>query len=329
MAFFDEARIQAISGKGGNGCSSFRREKYIPRGGPDGGDGGNGGDVVVILDTNLNSLNHIKGKRVFAAKAGQSGSGKNMKGESGENLSIPEPNGTIIYATETGEHIGEINPDSVEIVIAKGGKGGLGNARFKSSTNQSPRKTTNGELSDNREILLELRLIADVGLLGLPNAGKSTLISKITNSKSKIGNYAFTTLDPELGVMENEIKKITIADLPGIIEGASKGLGLGTKFLKHAYRTKFLLHLVDGTQTIEDALKSFDIVENELEDFHLDFSNQKRWICITKTDLIDKESLSNLIQEFQRKYSSTAIYPISSVLGNGIDILSEELFKQI
>ena len=329
MAFFDEARIQAISGKGGNGCSSFRREKYIPRGGPDGGDGGNGGDVVVILDTNLNSLNHIKGKRVFAAKAGQSGSGKNMKGESGENLFIPVPNGTIIYATETGEHIGEINPDSVEIIIAKGGKGGLGNARFKSSTNQSPRKTTNGELSDNREILLELRLIADVGLLGLPNAGKSTLISKITNSKSKIGNYAFTTLDPELGVMENEIKKITIADLPGIIEGASKGLGLGTKFLKHAYRTKFLLHLVDGTQTIEDALKSFDIVENELEDFHLDFSNQKRWICITKTDLIDKESLSNLIQEFQRKYSSTAIYPISSVLGNGIDILSEELFKQI
>ena len=190
MAFFDEARIQAISGKGGNGCSSFRREKYIPRGGPDGGDGGNGGDVVVILDTNLNSLNHIKGKRVFAAKAGQSGSGKNMKGESGENLSIPVPNGTIIYATETGEHIGEINPDSVEIIIAKGGKGGLGNARFKSSTNQSPRKTTNGELSDNREILLELRLIADVGLLGLPNAGKSTLISKITNSKSKIGNYA-------------------------------------------------------------------------------------------------------------------------------------------
>ena len=329
MAFFDEARIQAISGKGGNGCSSFRREKYIPRGGPDGGDGGNGGDVVVILDTNLNSLNHIKGKRVFAAKAGQSGSGKNMKGESGENLSIPVPNGTIIYATETGEHIGEINPDSVEIVIAKGGKGGLGNARFKSSTNQSPRKTTNGELSDNREILLELRLIADVGLLGLPNAGKSTLISKITNSKSKIGNYAFTTLDPELGVMENEIKKITIADLPGIIEGASKGLGLGTKFLKHAYRTKFLLHLVDGTQTIEDALKSFDIVENELEDFHLDFSNQKRWICITKTDLIDKEALSKLIQEFQRKYSSTAIYPISSVSGNGIDILSEELFKQI
>ena len=329
MAFFDEARIQAISGKGGNGCLSFRREKYIPRGGPDGGDGGDGGDIVVALDTNLNSLNHLKGKKVFAAKAGKSGSGKNMKGESGEKLSIPVPNGTIIHALETGELIGEINIDSAEIVIAKGGKGGLGNARFKSSTNQSPRKITNGEDSDNREILLELRLIADVGLLGLPNAGKSTLISKITNSKSKIGNYAFTTLDPELGVMENEIKKITIADLPGIIEGASTGMGLGTKFLKHAYRTKFLLHLVDGTQSVEDALKSFDIIENELEDFHLDFSNQKRWICITKTDLVDPKTLSDLIQEFQTKYRSTAIYPISSISGEGLGILREELFKQI
>ena len=329
MAFFDEARIQAISGKGGNGCLSFRREKYIPRGGPDGGDGGNGGDVIVTLDNNLNSLNHLKGKKVFAAKAGKSGAGKNMKGESGENLSIPVPNGTIIHALETGELIGEISPESVEIVIAKGGKGGLGNARFKSSTNQSPRKITNGGDSDNREILLELRLIADVGLLGLPNAGKSTLISNITNSKSKIGNYAFTTLDPELGVMENERKKITIADLPGIIEGASQGLGLGTKFLKHAYRTKFLLHLVDGTQTIEDALNSFDIIEKELADFHLDFSHQKRWICITKTDLIDQKSLSELILEFQTKYPSTAIYPISSISGDGLDILSEELFKQI
>ena len=329
MAFFDEARIQAISGKGGNGCLSFRREKYIPRGGPDGGDGGNGGDIVVTLDTNLNSLNHLKGKKVFAAKAGKSGSGKNMKGESGEKLSIPVPNGTIIHALETGELIGEISIDSAEIIIAKGGKGGLGNARFKSSTNQSPRKITNGEDSDNREILLELRLIADVGLLGLPNAGKSTLISKITNSKSKIGNYAFTTLDPELGVMENEIKKITIADLPGIIEGASTGMGLGTKFLKHAYRTKFLLHLVDGTQSVEDALKSFDIIENELEDFHLDFSHQKRWICITKTDLIDPKTLSDLIQEFQTKYRSTAIYPISSISGEGLGVLREELFKQI
>ena len=329
MAFFDEARIQAISGKGGNGCLSFRREKYIPRGGPDGGDGGNGGDIVVTLDTNLNSLNHLKGKKVFAAQAGKSGSGKNMKGESGENLCIPVPNGTIIHAQETGELIGEISAESVEIIIARGGKGGLGNARFKSSTNQSPRKTTNGEDSDNREILLELRLIADVGLLGLPNAGKSTLISKITNSKSKIGNYAFTTLDPELGVMENEIKKITIADLPGIIEGASKGMGLGAKFLKHAYRTKFLLHLVDGTQSVEDALKSFDIIEKELEDFHLDFSDQKRWICITKTDLIEPKTLSDLIQKFQTKFRSTAIYPISSVSGEGLDILSEDLFKQI
>ena len=328
MAFFDEARIQAISGKGGNGCLSFRREKYIPRGGPDGGDGGDGGNVIVSLDSNLNSLNHLKGKKVFAAKSGSSGSGKNMRGESADNLVIPVPNGTLIHALETGEYVGEINLETQSIIIAKGGKGGLGNARFKSSTNQSPRKTTNGEESDTREIMLELRLIADVGLLGLPNAGKSTLISNITNSKSKIGAYAFTTLDPELGVMENAIQKITIADLPGIIEGASKGLGLGTKFLRHAYRTKFLLHLVDGTQDPEEALESFNVIEKELEDFHLDFSDQQRWICITKIDLIKDNDLSNLINKFQSKFPKTAIYPISSIKGDGIDILTDELFKQ-
>ena len=329
MAFFDEARIQAISGKGGNGCLSFRREKYIPRGGPDGGDGGDGGNVIVCLDTNLNSLNHLKGKKVFAAKAGSSGSGKNMRGESGNDLIIFVPNGTLIHALETGEYVGEINLETESIIIAKGGKGGLGNARFKSSTNQAPRKITNGEEADSREILLELRLIADVGLLGLPNAGKSTLISNITNSKSKIGAYAFTTLDPELGVMENAVQKITIADLPGIIEGASKGLGLGTKFLKHAYRTKFLLHLVDGTQNPAEALESFNIIEKELEDFHLDFSVQKRWICITKTDLIDDQDLSDLIIKFQTKFPKTAIYPISSITKDGLDVLTEELFKQI
>ena len=329
MAFFDEARIQAISGKGGNGCLSFRREKYIPRGGPDGGDGGDGGNVIVCLDTNLNSLNHLKGKKVFAAKAGSSGSGKNMRGESGKDLIIFVPNGTLIHALETGEYVGEINLETESIIIAKGGKGGLGNARFKSSTNQAPRKITNGEEADSREILLELRLIADVGLLGLPNAGKSTLISNITNSKSKIGAYAFTTLDPELGVMENAVQKITIADLPGIIEGASKGLGLGTKFLKHAYRTKFLLHLVDGTQNPAEALESFNIIEKELKDFHLDFSAQKRWICITKTDLIDDQDLSDLIIKFQTKFPKTAIYPISSITKDGLDVLTEELFKQI
>mgnify|MGYP001449481907 FL=1 len=329
MAFFDEARIQAISGKGGNGCLSFRREKYIPRGGPDGGDGGDGGNVIVCLDTNLNSLNHLKGKKVFAAKAGSSGSGKNMRGESGNDLIIFVPNGTLIHALETGEYVGEINLETESIIIAKGGKGGLGNARFKSSTNQAPRKITNGEEADSREILLELRLIADVGLLGLPNAGKSTLISNITNSKSKIGAYAFTTLDPELGVMENAVQKITIADLPGIIEGASKGLGLGTKFLKHAYRTKFLLHLVDGTQNPAEALESFNIIEKELKDFHLDFSAQKRWICITKTDLIDDQDLSDLIIKFQTKFPKTAIYPISSITKDGLDVLTEELFKQI
>jgi|TARA_Y100000996_G_scaffold9715_1_gene8019 GTP-binding protein len=329
MAFFDEARITVISGKGGNGCSSFRREKYIPKGGPDGGDGGKGGDVIAIHDKNLNSLINLKGKKIFSAQAGKAGSGKNMKGESGEDLMISLPNGTLIYADKTGELIGEITDINEKIVIARGGKGGLGNARFKSSTNQSPRKFTEGEESDKRDIMLELRLIADVGLLGLPNAGKSTLINYITNSKSKIGSYAFTTLGPELGVMENDEKKITIADLPGIISGASEGQGLGIKFLKHAYRTRFLLHLVDGTEAIDKALISFDTIEKELDEFHLDFSNQKRWLCITKTDLIEEEKLSDILKAFQVKFPDLPIYPISSLKGEGLENLKEELFKQI
>jgi len=177
--------------------------------------------------------------------------------------------------------------------------------------------------------MLELRLIADVGLLGLPNAGKSTLINNITNSKSKIGSYAFTTLEPELGVMENNEKKITIADLPGIISGASEGQGLGIKFLKHAYRTRFLLHLVDGTEDIEKALSSFDTIEKELDEFHLDFSNQKRWLCITKVDLIEEDKLSEILKAFQMKFPNLPIYPISSLKGEGLENLKEELFKQI
>ena len=272
---------------------------------------------------------NLKGKRIFSAKSGKAGSGKNMKGESGEDLMIPLPNGTLIYADKTGELIGEITDINEKIIIARGGKGGLGNARFKSSTNQSPRKFTEGEESDKRDIMLELRLIADVGLLGLPNAGKSTLINNITNSKSKIGSYAFTTLEPELGVMENNEKKITIADLPGIISGASEGQGLGIKFLKHAYRTRFLLHLVDGTEDIEKALSSFDTIEKELDEFHLDFSNQKRWLCITKVDLIEEDKLSEILKAFQMKFPNLPIYPISSLKGEGLENLKEELFKQI
>jgi GTP-binding protein len=329
MAFQDEAKIIAISGKGGNGCLSFRREKYIPRGGPDGGDGGDGGDVVVVYDKNLNSLSNLRGKKVFSAQSGKGGSGKNMKGESGDDLLVPVPSGTMIYSENTGELIGEITEKNPKITVAKGGKGGLGNARFKSSTNQSPRKTIDGEEADRREILLELRLIADIGLLGLPNAGKSTLINTVTNSKSKIGSYAFTTLEPKLGVMENELRTITIADLPGIIDGAAEGQGLGIKFLKHAYRTRFLLHLIDASQDIKAAFNAYETIEQELEKFHLDFSDQQRWLCLTKVDVIESQHLSSLISFFQKKLPKTPIYPISSVEGSGIDELKSELFKQI
>ncbi|MFL2691881.1 MAG: Obg family GTPase CgtA [Gammaproteobacteria bacterium] len=327
MAFYDEARITVISGKGGDGCSSFRREKYIPRGGPDGGDGGKGGDVYIKLDKNLNSLISLKGKRQFSADKGKSGSGKNKKGESGLNQNIFVPDGTLIFSSQTKELIGEISSEKHEILVAKGGKGGLGNARFKSSTNQSPKNITKGEESEEREIYLELRLIADVGLLGLPNAGKSSLINSITNSKSKIGAYEFTTLDPSLGILENEHKKISIADLPGIIEGASDGLGLGVKFLKHAFRTKLLLHLVDSSHGLESAQRSYSIIENELKKFHLDFSNQSRWLVVSKIDLVKDEDLSVILNFFQKKYPGMPIFPISSKTKIGFDALSEKLLK--
>lgn len=327
MAFYDEARIKVISGKGGDGCVSFRREKYIPKGGPDGGDGGKGGDVYIQLDSQLNSLVTLKGKKTFAATSGKGGQGKNMKGHSGKDEIILVPEGTIIFHKETNEQIGEITLDNPKILVAKGGKGGLGNARFKSSTNQAPRKNTLGEKSDERNLYLELRLIADVGLLGLPNAGKSSLINAITNSKSKIGSYEFTTLSPSLGILKDEQRTISIADLPGLIEGASEGMGLGVKFLKHAYRTKLLIHIVDGSAGIEDAMKSYLVIENELKKFYLDFNEQERWICISKIDLMEKDLISLTIQTFQEKYPTVPIFSISSKNNEGLELLSDRLLS--
>ena len=329
MAYFDEAKITVISGKGGDGCLSFRREKYIERGGPDGGDGGDGGDIILEIDLNLNSLSSFKGKRNFQAVSGKNGSGRNKKGKSGEDLVIRVPIGTQIYATQTKELIGEINESNSKIIVAKGGKGGLGNARFKSSTNQAPKKTTKGEHSDSREIFLEMRLIADIGLLGLPNAGKSTLINALTNSKSKVGNFPFTTLIPTLGVLENSEKSLTIADMPGIIEGASDGHGLGFKFLRHLHRTKFLLHLVDCSISADEALGSFSIIENELKEFHLDFSKQKRWVCLTKVDLLTDQKISNIVNQFSKRLKDIPLILISSKDGTGLEELKKELFKRL
>ena len=329
MAYFDEAKITVISGKGGDGCLSFRREKYIERGGPDGGDGGDGGDIILEIDLNLNSLSSFKGKRNFKAVSGKNGSGKNKKGKSGEDLVIKVPIGTQIYATQTKELIGEINESNSKIIVAKGGKGGLGNARFKSPTNQAPKKTTKGEQSDSREIFLEMRLIADIGLLGLPNAGKSTLINALTNSKSKVGNFPFTTLIPTLGVLENSEKSLTIADMPGIIEGASDGHGLGFKFLRHLHRTKFLLHLVDCSISADEALDSFSIIEKELKEFHLDFSKQKRWVCLTKVDLLTHQKISNIVNQFSKRLKDIPLILISSKSGTGLEELKKELFKRL
>jgi GTP-binding protein len=327
MSFKDEAKIKVVSGKGGDGCISFRREKYIPRGGPNGGDGGDGANVFLKINENLNSLNIFKGKKVFLGSHGKQGSSNNKKGSSAEDLYIEVPNGTLVYAQRTKEFIGEVNLEKSELLVAKGGKGGAGNARFKSSINQSPRKRTKGGESDERELFLELRLIADVGLIGLPNAGKSTLINCLTNAKSKVGSYEFTTLDPELGVIQDNYNKITIADLPGILKGASEGVGLGTKFLRHIFRTKILIHVLDASNGRKTAINSLKTVENELKSHELDFSKQDRWICISKTDISDKNEVRDLVSELQNNFPQAKIFPISSKENRGLCELKKFIFK--
>ena len=270
--FIDFIKINCRSGNGGSGSSHFRREKFVPLGGPDGGDGGKGGDIILKGNSQLWTLLHLRYTKHLIAENGGNGSGSKKHGRDGKDIIINVPLGTVAKSVDDNNIILEIIKEGEEKILLKGGQGGLGNFHFKSSTNQAPKKTTKGEQSDSREIFLEMRLIADIGLLGLPNAGKSTLINALTNSKSKVGNFPFTTLIPTLGVLENSEKSLTIADMPGIIEGASDGHGLGFKFLRHLHRTKFLLHLVDCSISADEALDSFSIIENELKEFHLDFS---------------------------------------------------------
>ena len=246
MKFVDEASIRIEAGDGGNGCLSFRREKFIPRGGPDGGDGGHGGSVRLIGQPALNTLADFRHRRLFRAARGHDGSGRNRTGRSGEDLLIEVPIGTIVRDASTLELIGEVTTEGEALLVARGGKGGLGNARFKSSTNRAPRRTTPGKSGERRELLLELQVLADVGLLGLPNAGKSTLLRAVSDARPKVADYPFTTLHPQLGVVWVEPhRSFVIADIPGLIEGAASGAGLGIRFLKHLQRTRLLLHMVD------------------------------------------------------------------------------------
>jgi GTP-binding protein len=288
MQFVDEATIRVHAGNGGNGCASFRREKFIPFGGPDGGDGGDGGSVWLVADEGLNTLVDFRHQRVYRAKRGQNGMGRQMSGKSGEDLVIRVPVGTSVVNVDTEEEIGDLTENGARLLVAQGGHGGKGNIHFKSSVNRAPRKFTPGSAGEERELRLELKVLADVGLLGFPNAGKSTLIRAVSAATPKVADYPFTTLQPHLGVVRIESdKSFVIADIPGLIEGAAEGAGLGIQFLKHVARTRLLLHVVDvapfdGT----DPVGQIRAIETELKRFDPKLLKRSRWLVFNKADLL-------------------------------------------
>ena len=327
MKFIDEARVEVIAGNGGNGCVSFRREKYIEKGGPDGGDGGRGGNIIMVADENLNTLVDYRFVKKYVADSGKSGRGADCFGHKGEDIYLKVPVGTIIIDEETGLIIADLNDNGQEITIAKGGKGGLGNLHFKSSTNRAPRQATPGEKGERRKLRLELKVLADVGLLGLPNAGKSTFISSVSSARPKIADYPFTTLHPNLGVVrvDNE-RSFVIADIPGLIEGASDGLGLGFKFLRHLQRTKILLHIVDifPLDDTFDVVSSAIAITEELRKYDEELYQKPRYLVINKVDLVLDEEREQYVNDFIKKFKQMdtntifdKIFVISGVTGDG------------
>jgi GTP-binding protein len=292
MKFVDEAEITVFAGNGGNGCISFRREKFIPLGGPDGGDGGDGGSVWLVADENLNTLIDFRHERQFRAQRGQNGMGREMYGKAGDDVEIRVPVGTEVINVATDEIIGELLEHGSRLLVARGGKGGMGNVHFKSSLNRAPRKATPGTPGEERDLRLEMRLLADVGLLGFPNAGKSTFIRAVSSATPKVADYPFTTLYPNLGVVRVEAyRSFVIADIPGIIEGAAEGAGLGTLFLRHVQRTRVLLHLVDMAPFDEsvDPVEQVRAIENELRKYDPAMLDKPRWLVLNKGDLLDDE----------------------------------------
>ncbi|MGR9089566.1 MAG: GTPase ObgE [Gammaproteobacteria bacterium] len=320
MKFIDEAKISVQAGKGGDGCLSFRREKYIALGGPDGGDGGDGGCVYLEVDPRLNTLIDFRYKRIFKARNGQPGMGRNRIGKSADDLTIPVPPGTLVYDANTDELIADMTADDEKLLIAQGGFHGLGNARFKSSTNRAPRKTTSGSEGDQRDLRLELKLLADVGLLGLPNAGKSTLIAKISAARPKVADYPFTTLRPMLGVVSVDIDStFVVADIPGIIEGAADGAGLGLQFLRHIERTQLLLHMIDvsGFDGERDPIEDFRTISHELGEYKAQLLDRERWVVFNKIDVFG-DAYEDKTDAFRAATGwSGPVFHISAATGNG------------
>ena len=332
MNFIDEAYLEVRAGDGGSGASSFRREKYIPFGGPDGGDGGKGGDVLFRVNPNSNTLIDFQNRKIFEAKNGERGSGKNKSGSAGEDLIINVPNGTVIYDDVTNEELLDCVDETKEYLIAKGGEGGHGNARFKSSTNRAPRKSTPGFKGEIRSLRLELKSLADVGLVGFPNAGKSTFLNYVSSAKPKIGNYPFTTLRPHLGTIKGSESSYVIADIPGLIEGASDGAGLGTKFLKHISRTGLLLIFVDLYSTDDlSPTKQASLLYKELETYKDDLTQKISWIVCNKIDLLEEDELMKIKADILTSHnlSEDKIFMISAATGNGIDHLLKKLETEV
>ena len=305
MKFLDQVKIYIKAGDGGDGSPSFRREKFIEFGGPDGGDGGKGGSVILKAEQNLNTLIDFRYQQHHKAKRGENGAGQNRTGKSGEDLILKVPLGTQVFEEDNKTLIYDFTKISEEFIAAAGGKGGLGNTRFKSSTNRAPRKFTKGTRGEEFTIWLQLKTIADIGIIGLPNAGKSSLLASVTNANPKIANYQFTTLNPNLGVASYDNKEITIADIPGLVEGAHKGTGLGIQFLKHIERCKSLLHLIDITS--EDLKKSYQQVKNELKKYSNKLTKKKELIVLNKIDLIDEKEVNHIIKDFKKNTKSEVI----------------------
>ena len=305
MKFLDQVKIYIKAGNGGDGSPSFRREKFIEFGGPDGGDGGKGGSVILKAEQNLNTLIDFRYQQHHKAKRGENGAGQNRTGKSGEDLILKVPLGTQVFEEDNKTLIYDFTKISEEFIAAAGGKGGLGNTRFKSSTNRAPRKFTKGTQGEEFTIWLQLKTIADIGIIGLPNAGKSSLLASVTNANPKIANYQFTTLNPNLGVASYDNKEITIADIPGLVEGAHKGTGLGIQFLKHIERCKSLLHLIDITS--EDLKKSYQQVKNELKKYSNKLTKKKELIVLNKIDLIDEKEVNHIMKDFKKNTKSEVI----------------------
>jgi len=330
VRFVDEVEIEVASGNGGRGSSSFRREKYVPKGGPDGGDGGKGGDVVLVADTSMTSLLDFRQKKRLKAKHGEPGQSSNKHGKNGEDLLIRLPVGTMVIDTESEELLADLTEPGVPVVLLEGGKGGKGNARFATSTNRAPTYAQQGLPGVKTKVRLELKLMADVGLLGFPNAGKSTLISRISAARPKIADYPFTTLVPNLGVVSwGEERAFVVADIPGIIEGASEGVGLGIQFLKHVERTRLLLHLVDPVDG-EDPVEKYIALRRELDKFSAELAAKPEFVVLTKMDITEaREGAEELSKRFAEEAGVKRVWMISAVAGDGLQPVVRALGEKL